>query len=82
MMSAYATRAKFWELPESVYDAANNAGLRGHYITARRAAKLMVPRRSGLIVTTSSAGALHYTISTAYGVNKACVREAEVLAVN
>lgn len=65
---------KFWELPENVYDEVNGAGLKGHYMTCRQAAKLMVPRKSGLIVTTSSPGGLTYVFNVAYGINKAGVR--------
>lgn len=70
MMKAYAAQAKFWDLPEEFYDVVNDAGLRGQYLTCRQAAKLMVPRRKGLIVTTSSPGGLSYLFSTAYGINK------------
>jgi dehydrogenase/reductase SDR family protein 1 len=67
---------KFFELPEDVYDQVNNVGLRGHYMCARLAAKMMVPRRKGLIVTTSSPGGLNYIFNVAYGINKAGVSQA------
>lgn len=63
----------FWELPEEIYDEVNDAGLRGHYLTCRRAAQLMVPRRDGLIITVSSPGGLCYVFNVAYGLNKAGV---------
>lgn len=64
---------KFWELPEDVYDRVNDVGLRGHYVCARHAARLMTARRRGLIVTTSSPGGLNYIFNVAYGINKAGV---------
>ncbi|KAI1712975.1 short chain dehydrogenase domain-containing protein [Ditylenchus destructor] len=62
---------KFWELPTSVYDTINNTGLRNHYICAVLAAKLMVPRKKGLIVTVSSFGGAGYLFNVAYGIGKA-----------
>ncbi|KAI1712972.1 short chain dehydrogenase domain-containing protein [Ditylenchus destructor] len=62
---------KFWELPTSVYDTINNTGLRNHYICAVLAAKLMVPRKNGLIVTVSSFGGAEYLFNVAYGIGKA-----------
>lgn len=66
----------FWELSESTYDVVNSgAGLRGHYITCRHAARLMVPQKSGIIITTSSPGGLTYVFNVAYGINKAGVKK-------
>ncbi|KAI1702474.1 short chain dehydrogenase domain-containing protein [Ditylenchus destructor] len=62
---------KFWELPTSIYDTINNTGLRNHYICAVLAAKLMVPRKKGLIVTVSSFGGAGYLFNAAYGIGKA-----------
>ena len=62
---------KFYDLPESVYDEVNGVGLRGAYMTSRLAAKMMVARRSGLIVTVSSPGGLTYVLNVAYGLSKA-----------
>ena len=53
-------KQKFWEKPLWVWDASHNVGLRSHYVCASFAAKLMVPRRSGLIVNISSFGGLRY----------------------
>ncbi|KAI1702472.1 short chain dehydrogenase domain-containing protein [Ditylenchus destructor] len=66
-----AGNKKFWELPTSVYDTINNTGLRNHYICAVLAAKLMVPRQNGLIVTVSSFGGAGYLFNAAYGIGKA-----------
>ena len=53
-----------------MWDAVNNVGLRNNYICAIHAAKMMVARRSGLIVNISSAGGLTYLFNVAYGVGK------------
>jgi dehydrogenase/reductase SDR family protein 1 len=73
---------KFYELPVEVYDTVNDVGLRGHYICAHHAARMMVPHREGLIVTTSSPGGLNYIFNVAYGINKAgCDRMAADMAI-
>ncbi|KAJ6655246.1 hypothetical protein lerEdw1_005590 [Lerista edwardsae] len=59
-----------------------NAGLRGHYICTRYAARLMVPAGRGLIVIISSPGGLRYMFDVPYGVGKAaCDRLARDCAV-
>lgn len=66
----------FWEFPDApghVYDLFNNAGLRGYYISAFHAAKLMVPRKSGLIVTIGSVGGIKHLFTSLYGVQKEAV---------
>lgn len=60
----------FWEKPlamQSILDV----GLRSHYVASWHAARLMVPRRSGLIVMISSPGARSYLHGPAYGAGKA-----------
>ncbi|OUC46154.1 glycosyltransferase, group 1 family protein, partial [Trichinella nativa] len=54
-----------------IWDDINNTGLRNHYICSVYAARLMVPRKSGLIVTISSVGGLRYLFNVPYGVGKA-----------
>ncbi len=44
-----------------------------HYYCTVYAARLMVPRKQGLIVVISSAGGLRYLFNVAYGVGKAAV---------
>lgn len=67
----------FWEQPVGVWDDINNVGLRNHYICSVHAARMMVPRKSGLIIIVSSGGGLVYTFNVAYGVGKeACDRMA------
>jgi NAD(P)-dependent dehydrogenase (short-subunit alcohol dehydrogenase family) len=46
---------------------------RNHYYCTVYAARLMVPRKQGLIVVVSSAGGLRYLFNVAYGVGKAAV---------
>jgi dehydrogenase/reductase SDR family protein 1 len=78
------TRQKFYDLdPVESYDSANNVGLRNHYICSTYAARLMVPRKSGLIVTVSSSGGMAYLFNTAYGIGKSgCDRLAADIAVD
>ncbi|XP_033755249.1 dehydrogenase/reductase SDR family member 1-like [Pecten maximus] len=72
----------FWDQPISMWDTVNNVGLRNHYMCAIHAARLMVPRRSGLIVNVSSGGGLRYLFNIPYGVGKeACDRMAADCAV-
>ena len=68
---------KFWELPVSMWDTVNGVGLRNHYICSVYAARMMVPRKQGLIVNVSSGGGLRYLFNVAYGIGKeACDRMA------
>ena len=46
---------------------------RNHYLCAVYAARLMVPRREGLIVNISSPGGLSYLFNVPYGVGKEAV---------
>ncbi|BBX19820.1 short-chain dehydrogenase [Mycolicibacterium duvalii] len=63
-------RTKFWEEPLNVIDTLD-VGLRSSYVATVYAAPLMVPHRKGLVVFTSSSGAVHYAFGPAYGVPKA-----------
>jgi len=63
----------FWELPVEEWDQMHAVGLRSHYIASACAARMMVPRRSGLIVNISSIGAIKYTGNVSYNVVKAAV---------
>ncbi|KAI3385831.1 hypothetical protein SNEBB_000590 [Seison nebaliae] len=67
---------KFYEMeldPGKVWDDINNVGLRNNYVCGTYAARLMVKRRSGLIVNISSFGGLSYVFNVAYGVGKSGV---------
>jgi len=63
-------RTRFWEEPINVIDTLN-VGLRSSYVATVYAAPLMVPHNRGLVVFTSSSGAVHYAFGPAYGVPKA-----------
>jgi len=62
----------FWEKPLAMQSILN-AGFRSHYVASWYAARLMVPRREGLIVMISSPGARCYMHGPAYGAGKAGV---------
>ncbi|MDH6244010.1 SDR family NAD(P)-dependent oxidoreductase [Mycobacterium sp. OTB74] len=65
-------RTKFWEEPLNVMDTLD-VGVRSSYVATVLAAPLMLPQRNGLVVFTSSSGAVHYAFGPAYGVPKAAV---------
>ncbi|GAC1655039.1 MAG: SDR family NAD(P)-dependent oxidoreductase [Candidatus Dormibacteraceae bacterium] len=65
--------AMFWDLPVEEWDQMHAVGLRSHYVASACAARMMVPRRSGLIVNISSMGAIKYTGNVSYNVVKAAV---------
>ena len=72
----------FWEADVHLWDACNNVGLRSHYIASYFAAKMMTPRKQGLICTISSWGGMSYIFGAAYGAGKAaCDRLAADMAV-
>jgi NAD(P)-dependent dehydrogenase (short-subunit alcohol dehydrogenase family) len=60
----------FWEKPLAM-QAILDTGFRSHYVASWHAARLMVPRRAGLIVMISSPGARCYMHGPAYGAGKA-----------
>ena len=60
----------FWEKPLAM-QAILDAGFRSHYVASWYAARMMVPRREGLIVMISSPGARCYMHGPAYGAGKA-----------
>jgi NAD(P)-dependent dehydrogenase (short-subunit alcohol dehydrogenase family) len=61
----------FWKRPISDWDTLIGVGLRAHYVASVEAAKLMVPRGSGLIGNISSFGTRGYLHSVLYGMSKA-----------
>ncbi|MGB3072460.1 MAG: SDR family NAD(P)-dependent oxidoreductase [Ottowia sp.] len=63
----------FWELDDGLWEMLLRVGLRSHYIASRCAAPGMAARRQGLIVNTSSGGAVRYTFNVPFGVQKAGV---------
>lgn len=60
----------FWEKPRELADVLD-VGLRSSYVAAWHAAPLLVARERGLIVFTSSPGAVCYMHGPAYGAQKA-----------
>ena len=74
---------KFHETPAAgIWDSVNGVGLRNHYLCTIYASRMMVRRKSGLIVNVSSPGGLRYLFNVAYGVGKAaCDRMAADCAV-
>jgi NAD(P)-dependent dehydrogenase (short-subunit alcohol dehydrogenase family) len=71
----------FWESEPSFWDAANNVGLRSHYVASIYAARMMTKRKQGVIFTISSWGGMSYIFSVPYGVGKsACDRLAADMA--
>jgi dehydrogenase/reductase SDR family protein 1 len=63
----------FWELPVEDWDNMHAVGVRSSYVASACAARMMVPRRSGVIVNISSIGAIRYTGNVSYNVVKAAV---------
>jgi NAD(P)-dependent dehydrogenase (short-subunit alcohol dehydrogenase family) len=61
---------KFWEKPLAVGDTLT-VGIRSSYVASYYAAPLMVKQRRGLMIFTSSSGAVHYIFGPAYGAHKA-----------
>jgi NAD(P)-dependent dehydrogenase (short-subunit alcohol dehydrogenase family) len=64
------TPGNFWEKPLAVADTLN-VGLRSSYVASYYAAPMMVRQRRGLMIFTSSSGAVHYIYGPAYGAHKA-----------
>jgi NAD(P)-dependent dehydrogenase (short-subunit alcohol dehydrogenase family) len=60
----------FWEKPVAIGDMIN-VGVRSGFVASWHAAPIMVKQRRGLIVFTSSPGAVHYCFGPAYGAHKA-----------
>lgn len=67
------TAMKFYEYKPEVWDDVNNVGLRNHYFCSVYAARLMVPKKQGLIVNISSYGGVSYLFNVPYGIGKAAV---------
>jgi dehydrogenase/reductase SDR family protein 1 len=63
----------FWEQPFWRWDAMFDAGVRAAYTASAFAARMMIKKKSGLIVNISFWSAQVYMNNTAYGVSKAAV---------
>jgi dehydrogenase/reductase SDR family protein 1 len=63
----------FWQVPVSLWDTLHRVGLRSHFVASQFAVPLMLPRKHGLIVNTSSGGGVRYTFNVPFGVQKSGV---------
>ncbi|MFT5481839.1 MAG: NAD(P)-dependent dehydrogenase (short-subunit alcohol dehydrogenase family) [Halieaceae bacterium] len=73
--------APFWNKPISYWEMVD-VGVRSNYVAAMHAARLMVPRQSGLIVAVSGYTGVAYTYGVIFGMCKAAVdRMARDMAV-
>lgn len=61
----------FWEQPAHRWTSMMEAGVRAAFVAASHAARIMVPRRRGLIVNISYWAAQKYIGNTIYGIAKA-----------
>lgn len=61
----------FWEQPAHRWSSMMDAGVRAAFVASSLAAKMMIPRRRGLIVNISSWAARKYIGNVIYGVSKA-----------
>jgi NAD(P)-dependent dehydrogenase (short-subunit alcohol dehydrogenase family) len=62
----------FWNKPRSNLEMWD-VGVRSNYVAAWHAARLMVPRQTGLIVAISGFAAVTYTYGTVFGTSKSAV---------
>jgi NAD(P)-dependent dehydrogenase (short-subunit alcohol dehydrogenase family) len=60
----------FWEKPLNCVDVLD-VGLRSGYVASYYAAPMMVAQKKGLVIFTSSSGAVHYIFGPGYGAHKA-----------
>jgi len=63
----------FWELPFDDITRCLDIGPRSNYVTTALAARMMIGRKSGLIVNVSSHGSGDYLLSVPYGAGKAAI---------
>jgi NAD(P)-dependent dehydrogenase (short-subunit alcohol dehydrogenase family) len=70
LSDALTQPGNFWEKPLDIADMIT-VGLRSSFVSSYYAAPLMVDREKALIAFTSASGAVHYSLSPAYGAHKA-----------
>ena len=68
---AFTWTKPFWEQPIWRWDAMFAAGVRAHYYASQLAARSMVTKASGLLVSISTWAAQKHIANVAYGVSKA-----------
>jgi len=61
----------FWEQPDGLWASMMDAGARAAYVASVHAARLMIPRKSGLIVNISLWPAQKHVANVVYGISKA-----------
>lgn len=66
------TQTSFWEKPLSNWEMID-VGVRSNFVAAWHAAKIMVPRKSGLIVAISGYTGVAYTYGVVFGTSKSAV---------
>jgi NAD(P)-dependent dehydrogenase (short-subunit alcohol dehydrogenase family) len=66
-------RRPFWEKPLSDWEGMIAIGLRSYFVAAWHAARIMAPRKSGLIACTSGYIGVTYAFSVIFGVCKTAV---------
>jgi NAD(P)-dependent dehydrogenase (short-subunit alcohol dehydrogenase family) len=68
---AFTWLAPFWEQPMHRWTSMIDAGVRAAFVCSAHAARLMLPRRSGLIANISFHAAREHVGNTIYGISKA-----------
>lgn len=71
--SVMPVNVPFWQIPVSLWDTMQRVGLRSHFLASQFAVPLMLARKQGLIVNTSSGGGVRYTFNVPFGVQKSAV---------
>ena len=61
----------FWEQPDHRWTSMMDAGVRAAFVCSRHAARMMIPKKRGLIVNISFWAARKYIGNTIYGISKA-----------
>lgn len=64
---------RFWNQPLWRYDKMFNAGVRAHFTASQHAARLMIPRKSGLIINTTASADGKYLGNLAYDIAKSAI---------
>ena len=63
----------FWELDLEEMSRCLTIGPRSNYVTTVLAARMMIPRKQGVVVSISSHGSVDYLLSVPYGAGKAAI---------
>jgi dehydrogenase/reductase SDR family protein 1 len=71
LLGMFTWALPFWEQPDHRWPAMIDAGVRAAFVASSHAARLMIPRKHGLIVNISHWAAQKYIGNVIYGVSKA-----------